>query len=220
MPVSPEGKHPMITIAELWHSRNPQAWEDALQRYWNFIKPTNLELERRMESLDLERMRGLDEKGWYEFLRDEYFRWKYTAPNRYATTTRSLRRYVEENRLDDLYRIKKHLLALDPADIRRGLSLASEIRGLGTAGASGLLALIYPETFATVDQFVVKALREVTELPEAAALAEMNPQSLTFADGVLLIGIMHQKAAENNQWFGTSSWTSRKIDKVLWTYGR
>ena len=91
---------------------------------------------------------------------------------------------------------------------------------LGTAGASGLLSLMYPEHFATIDQFVVKALREVGDPPEANALAEMNPLDLTVTDGVLLIGILGRKAKENNRLFGTSAWIPRKLDKVLWTYGR
>jgi hypothetical protein len=27
----------------------------------------------------------MDALGWYEFSKDEYFRWKYTGPNRYQT---------------------------------------------------------------------------------------------------------------------------------------
>lgn len=208
------------TVAELWDSRDAEAWDHALGRYWDFVKPSNLELERRLESLDREWIRELDEKAWYEFLRDEYFRWKYTAANRYATTTRHLQRYVEESRLDDLYRIKQRLVALEPTDVRRGLSLACEIHGLGPPGASGLLSLLYPETFGTVDQFAVKALRGVPRLAEALAVEKMAPLSLTPADGELLIRIMQRKAAENNKWFGALSWTPRKIDKVLWTYGR
>jgi hypothetical protein len=210
----------MVGISELWCSRDPLVWNEALERYWEFVARANLELERRMESLDLERIRQLDAQGWYDFLLSEYFRWKYTAPNRYASTTRSLRRYKETNALAELKRIKRRLLAFDVTDIRQGLSIAREIKGLGTAGASGLLALMYPETFATVDQFVVKGLREVEDLPEGASLTRMNPEGLSIANGVLLIGIMRRKAFENNQIFHTATWTPRKIDKILWTYGR
>lgn len=48
----------------------------------------------------------------------------------------------------------------------------------------------------------------------------MNQMRLTIKDGVLLIHIMAGKAAENNRMFQTNDWTPRKIDKVLWTYGR
>src|SRR5207244_3516012 len=81
----------MINISELWESPSPQVWEQALGRYWDFVQPANRELEHALDSLDLSRIRRLDARGWYEFLLNEYFRWKYTAPNRYVTTTRSLR---------------------------------------------------------------------------------------------------------------------------------
>jgi hypothetical protein len=195
-------------------------WGRALERYWDFVQPRNLDLEHALDMLDLGRIRRMDARGWYEFLRDEYFRWKYTAPNRYVTTARQLRRYEDEGALELLDRIKVRLLALDRGDAGLALSTACEIRGLGTAGASGLLALMYPEAFGTVDQFAVKALRDVDDLAEEPLLAAMNPDGLNTKDGVLLIGIMRRRAAQNNRLFNTDEWTPRKIDKVLWTYGR
>ncbi len=211
----------MPTIDELWHLNDPQVWSTALARYWDFVQPANLALERSLDRLDPERIRNLDAQGWYDFLRAEYFRWKYTAPNRYATTTQSLSKHAAEpGGLDALDAIKGQLLQLDPTQVRAGLAVALKIGGLGVAGASGLLALMHPAHFGTVDQFVVKALRAVTDLPEAETLATMNPEGLTAADGVKLIAIMAAKAAENNRQFGTAEWTPRKIDQVLWTYGR
>ena len=134
------------------------AWGQALARYWDFVKAPNLALERSLNALDLERIRGLTPQGWYDFLRDEYFRWKYTAPNRYATTTIQLRKHLENCDLEELEAIRQQLLALDPSNVRLALRTAVKIRGLGTAGASGLMALMYPRHIATVEQFVVKAL--------------------------------------------------------------
>ena len=116
--------------------------------------------------------------------------------------------------------IRRRLLALSQQDIRSGLEAACAIRGLGTAGASGLLALMYPNSFGTVDQFAVKALRLIAGLPEGTKLARMNPVGLTISDGVIVIEILRRKAAENNRIFRSEAWTPRKIDKVLWTYGR
>lgn len=211
---------PVISIADLWCSSEPKEWEQALERYWRFVQPRNLELERALDALDVNRLRGLNAHGWYSFLHDEYFRWKYTAPNRYATTTIQLEKYVSGGELAELESLGQQLLNLERNNIRQAITIAKKIRGLGTSGASGLLSLMYPEQFATVDQFVVKALRLVAALPEAAALAKMNPESLSISDGVLLIDILIRKAKENNESFGTSTWTPRKIDMVLWTYGR
>jgi hypothetical protein len=116
--------------------------------------------------------------------------------------------------------LARSLLTLDTEDIRAGLDAAKAIHGLGTAGASGLLALMYPQEFGTVDQFIVKALREVNGLPEVRALARMSPESLTVEDGVLLIRILRRKAAELHLLLRSADWTPRKVDKVLWTYGR
>ena len=88
--------------------------------------------------------------------------------------------------------------------------------GLGPAGASGLLALLFPARFGTVDQFVVGALRRVRCLPERDQLERMKPESLTIAHGVVLIEIMRRKAVSLNELFNTSGWTPRKIDKILW----
>jgi hypothetical protein len=112
------------------------------------------------------------------------------------------------------------LLADAAQDIRVGLSAAKQIRGLGFAGASGLLALMYPHIYGTVDQFVVKALAQIEELPEFSLIDKMRPERIGLDDAVILIRIMQRKAAELNEVFQVSTWTPRRIDKVLWTYGR
>ncbi|WP_321530254.1 TIGR01458 family HAD-type hydrolase [uncultured Desulfuromonas sp.] len=209
-----------ISIADLWYSKDDKDWQDALKRYWQFVQPCNLKLEQSLDGLDLAIVRSLSPQGWYEFLHDEYFRWKYTAPNRYVTTTKQLKTYRRDGEIEELDSIRLKLLSLNGNNIRDGLKTAKTIRGLGTAGASGLLSLMYPDNFATVDQFVVKALRSIPDLPEADALKKMNPENLTVKDGVQLTLILSQKAKDNNRKFGTSFWTPRKIDMILWTFGR
>jgi hypothetical protein len=111
-------------------------------------------------------------------------------------------------------------LTLDTDDTGSALKVACSIRGLGPPGASGLLALMYPHKFGTVDQFVVKALAQIDSLPEAATLRRMKPEGLTIPQGVLITQILRRKAADNNRVLNSDGWTPRKIDKVLWTYGR
>ena len=202
----------------LWESLDPHVWQLALARYWSFVTPENLALERELNDLDVESLRLLDPAGWYDFLHDKYFKWKYTAPNRLATTRKSLRSYVTDGTLDVLYDIKNRLLTLESEDTETSLAIAVEIKGLGTAGASGLMSLMYPQWFATVDQFVVKALRRVPGLPETSTLASMNPESLSQKDGVVLITLLRKKANQVNKRFGTDEWTPRKLDMILWTY--
>src|SRR5215470_3853564 len=88
-------------------------------------------------------------------------------------------------------------LPSDRNDIAAGLAIACEIKGLGPAGGSGLLAVLFPDAFGTADQFVVKALRGVPDLPESSALARMRPAQLTLTDAAILIAIMRRQAAKN-----------------------
>ena len=220
MRVAVQDSRPALNIDDLWRSTDALAWEQALQGYWLFVQPRNLELERALDALDVAKLHELDARGWYDFLHDEYFRWKYTAPNRYATTTRQLKKYIDDAALAELDSIRQEILRLDVGEVYAGLRTAKKVRGLGTAGASGLLSLIYPAHFATVDQFVVKALRLVSGFPEAETLSKMEPQNLSISDGAILIGVLSRKARDNNRVFGVSTWTPRKIDMVLWTYGR
>lgn len=206
-----------IPIKQLWQSGSDRNWRTALDYYWSFVQPRNMALERELDELKVERITSLDPTEWYDFLHDKYFRWKYTAPNRYATTTRQLRKYWDSNQLDRLFDIKQRLLRINVADIAAGLSIAKEIPGLGIAGASGLLSLMYPVHFATVDQFAVKALCQVPGLPESDEISRMRPESLTLKDGIMLIDLMRRKARDNNLAFDTKLWTPRKIDMVLWT---
>ena len=206
----------MNTISNLWNSKFESDWKAALEKYWGFVRPDNVGLEKELNDLKLEKIMELDQDGWYDFLHDSYFRWKYTAPNRYASTTLLLRRYKDSDQLDKLFDIKMRLLNFDISDISVGLLIAKEIHGLGVAGSSGLLSLMYPNDFGTVDQFAVKALCQISNLPESKDLIKMNPDNLTLKNGKDLINIMRGKAKENNAIFGTDYWTPRKIDMILW----
>lgn len=153
---------------------------------------------------------------FYTFLYDTYFVWKYTAKNRLATTRAQLKRHLDHpSKLSD---IQKALFSFERTNIRAGLEIATRIHGLGIAGASGLLSVLFPNHFGTVDQFVVKALLNIRELKDRRQLLRMHPESLTLKDGILLEQILCAKAEELNKAFKTDKWTPRKIDKVLWAY--
>ena len=89
---------------------------------------------------------------------------------------------------------------------------------VGIAGAAGLLAVLFPHAFGTVDQFAVLALQGVKELPESGAVAAMDVTNITLKDAVVLIAIMRRKAEENTAMLHTK-WTPRMVDKVLWALG-
>ena len=207
-------------VRQMWTGNDPDLWRQGLDRYWTFVKPSHLALEREIDQLDAETVKALDPHQWYTFLLEKYFRWKYTAPNRYGSTTKLLRTYELKNELLALHAIKERLFGFDKSNIHQGLSLASSVKGLGTAGASGLLAILFPGHFGTVDQFAVKALAEIPELPERELVQSMHPESLKLDDGVVLIQVMRRKAVELNSVHSTDFWTPRKVDMVLWTCAR
>jgi hypothetical protein len=205
---------------EMWSTNDLDLWQNALSRYWTFVKPPNMALEKEMDELDVETVRKMTPRAWFEFLLEKYFRWKYTAPNRYASTTKILRTYAVNNELASLHAIKERLFVMDRDNIQQCLAVASSIRGLGIAGASGLLAVLFPAQFGTVDQFVVKALAKILDLPEKDLIAAMIPESLKLGDGTVLIRIMRRKTDELNQVPSLVNWTPRKVDMVLWTCAR
>jgi hypothetical protein len=206
-------------IQATWCAGDERLWCEALVAYWSFLNPKLVLIEEDMAALHPGKVEVLDEEGWFEFLLEGYFRWKYTAPNRYATTTSSLKRQVEEIGLGGLLEIRDDILERGACDARGGMEAAGKIGGLGPAGASGLLSLLFPERFGTVDQFVVKFLLMVDGLPEAEAVGAMKPEGLTLKDSLVLLEIMQRKAEELNEAFGSTSWTPRRIDKVMWTLG-
>lgn len=209
-----------ISIQDLWYSQNEAEWKSELDTYWSQVKPKNLELYKEMDKINVKMIRSMSADEWFIFLLEKYYRWKYTAANRYITTTNYLKKYKEENKVEELDNIKIRILAIDKRDTKKLLKIMREIKGLGTAGASGLLSLIYPNYFGTVDQFVVKALKEITNAPELKDIHKINPENITISQGVVLIDIMKTKAENLNNLFKTDFWTPRKIDMTLWTYGR
>lgn len=207
-------------VEQLWHSSDEAAWEHALERYRQYVKPTHVAIESEMEALQPDTVRHLDADQWYDWLLNKYFVWKYTAPNRYATTTGHLKRQAAVYGKQHLLTLRDRVLASGESSIQDALRVATQFKGLGPAGGSGLLALLFPTRFGTVDQFAVRALRKVRSLPEHELLASMNPESLMINDGVVLIGIMQRKANELNQKFVTDRWSPRRVDKILWASER
>lgn len=207
-------------IYTLWNSNDQTAWMHAYRHYFDLLSNSQAALDNRMSNVNYEEIQALTTNDFYSFLYEEYFVWKYTQKNRLATTRKQLERYITENQMFELDYIKYRMFMSNRSNIRECLSVASNIRGLGTAGASGLLAILFPNDFGTVDQFVVKSLLEIDNLAQHKQVAEMNPACLKIDDGVILIDILRKKAQLLNQQFNTTFWTPRKIDMILWSIGR
>lgn len=204
----------------LWNHGSETDWLKALEHYHDLLNAEAQELECYIEKVKAEEIALLPTADFYNFLYNKYFVWKYTQKNRLATTRKSLKKYVDENKMSELSDIQRRLFSAEHSNIEDCLNIATEIRGLGTAGASGLLSILFPDDFGTVDQFVVKALLEVEGFPYAMELAKMKPESLSIKNGTLLIRILREHSEKLNKEFSTDFWTPRKIDMVLWAIGR
>jgi hypothetical protein len=216
-------------ISDLWASRNQKAWSDALAGYWNMPSVVKkLDLERYMDELDPQATKRLDSPEWYAFL-DKYFRWKFDN----GTYLQGRLDNLKSNSRERLFRVKESLFAFGLVNIPGSLGIAQEINGLGPAGASGLLAVLFPKWFGTADKFVVKALRKIESLRERPQVLAMMPvrrnpkgketeDSVNEKEAVLLIDIMRRKATDLNALFSRTDewWTPRKIDKILWASPR
>lgn len=210
----------MDSIKNLWYSGSEQEWQKAFNHYYALIQPEQLAIELQFAHICADSIRKLSAMEFYDFLHNQYFVWKYTAKNRLATTRKSLEKYIANDELAKLEEIQKQLVAVPLHQISPCLEIAAQIRGLGTAGASGLLSILYPEQFGTVDQFVVKRLQEIEHPIYQAELDAIDPMQLTIEDGELLIQIMREKAFELNRKFQSKFWTPKKLDMLLWAYGR
>ena len=202
--------------ADLWHNGTEEMWKAALKSYWDRFNDDQYRLEKEIDSIKLSDVASLSVYEFYDFLYQQYYPWKFTNKLFLSRNRKHLEKYLFDNEIDRLARIQKRLLNLDFADIKECLAVASSIHGLGTAGASGLLSILYPEQFGTVDKFVVYSLLKIDGLQEKDTISGMNPEALTLNNGVALIELMRHKADELNKRFNTNYWTPRKIDMVLW----
>jgi hypothetical protein len=207
-------------IGDLWQSRDQLEWCTALDAYWTIPSvKKNRAVEEELDGLDPNEIKAFDAREWYDFLKNKYYPWKFAEY--LSLRLLDLRRYEQENRLGELLSIKQSLFTIDLTNIREGLVTAKRIHGLGWIAASGLLAVLFPASFGTVDQMVIKALCEIKSLPERDEVLEMKARldaelELKRSHAELLIEIMRRKATELNNAFGTHDWTPRKIDKILW----
>lgn len=211
-----------MDVNKLWYSNDENEWKCALTNYMGTIRRfKQKQIEKEFQTLKSDDVRKMSPQEFYVFLRDKYFVWKYTSY--LSIRLKELNWHDNTTGLAALGRIHKELFAeLDSEqdNISRLIEIASQIHGLGPAGASGLISVMFPEKFGTIDQYAVKALQRVDKLPEHKKLMQMNPPSLTAEDGVILIKIYRRKAAELNAKFGTDFWSPRLIDQILWCIGR
>lgn len=204
---------------EFWESNEEKEWKEKEKLYFEMVDESNRCLENKFDTFNVDVIWEWSAKSFYNFLHDEFFVWKYTAKNRLSTTRKKLKE-VSKSELSFLLKVLKmfndelkEMNGYDSNMIKIGLEFVTMIPGLGMAGASGLLSIMFPNYYGTVDQFVVKSLEEASIETNVK-----NPQSIQLNEAIFLEKIMYEKAGELNRQNNSDYWTSRKIDKVLWAH--
>lgn len=204
-----------MKINEIWNSKEISVWKDALAEATEETGRDD-SIETKMSKLNVEYIQHLPVEDFYSFLHDDYFLWKYTAKNRLASTRKQLKKHEKD--MDELREIQNGLFSFDLSKIRLGLQAAGEIYGLGVAGASGLLALLFPSYFGTVDEMVIRALLTCDEYRDDTTIKAINPQAIKRKDAVYLIEQFKKKAHELNALSNEYCWRPRDIDVILWHF--
>ena len=204
----------MLTISELWNSTWEKDWSQALCHYWEIIekRPREIkEIEKEMDSLDANQVEEHGPKEWYDFLHDKYFLWKYGQTEAMRENRETLQKSIETpGGLERLTSIKEKIFTFDRDDIREGLRIVSKISGISIVAGSGLLAVIFPRYYATIDKLLILAMKRIEEYRNDSMILSMNPSRVSEDDGVLLITMLRDKAKNLNAAFSTDNWTPRK----------
>ncbi|GAB6161212.1 hypothetical protein JCM12298_03710 [Desulfothermus naphthae] len=152
----------------------------------------NIPLELELFRICLDDLKAMSPCEWYDFLLNKYFLWKYTNGKIRSYLTKQFESAYFNNKTS-LDKIKKEILVIDPLEIRESIATVLKIKGIGVGGATGLLSLIFPKYFGTLDQFLVIALQNIS-----SSLQNINPNNLNLDDAVRLTKILRKISSSLN----------------------
>lgn len=212
-----------VDISWLWASGTEEKWNLSLSEYYTHLSDHQKNLEDELSRIALSTVRGMSGEDFYSFLYEKYYPWKFTDRRILSRRLSDLKLYANEQGREELLRVKEKMFRLYdfcPDDTELLLCVVTKIRGLGVAAGSGLLSILFPQSYGTLDQFLVKSLLCIENLPEYQDISAIrHPENLKPMEGVFLEDILRRKADELNKRFGLSGqWTPRKIDMVLWAH--
>jgi hypothetical protein len=209
----------MANIQDVWISEKESVWCAQIDAYWKRVEDQKKKtLEEEMDKLDPQLIRDSTDVAWRDFLANKYIPWKHTPGRFYKSIQRKfIARYAGQEQQSLLSTIKSRIFACDPGATGELLGIVDEIYQFGIPSASGLLSLLFPSRFGTVDKFAIESLQRIEEFKGDILIQGFMPKSISLDDAVRAISIMRVKAGENNKLFGTTFWTARRIDMVLWS---
>jgi len=208
----------MVSIQDVWTSQENSVWCAQIDAYWKHVEAQGKKaLEEEMSNLSSQIVRDYGDQGWRDFLAMKYISWKHQpGPFWRSIQTKFLARYAPEEQQALLGTIKRRVFACDPEKTRELLEAVDEIYQFGVPSASGLLSLLFPSYFGTVDRFAIQFLQRIEELKDNTKIQRIKPKNISLDDAVQAISIMRVQAAKNNHLFRTDYWTARRIDMILY----
>jgi len=210
-------------IIRLWNSTDEADWiRTATYDYMQQVlhhNPNNGNLENYMDNLNVEPVLANSES-FFTFLHDRLFPWKFSQGNileanlNRLNAMNAVNREYAYNRMRELCHSLNGLCTNDiyQSDlIYNALSIHNYIDGMGVACASGMLSVMFPRLFGTVDRFVRISLCAAGIMEPTA-----NPEcDIDIDEAVRMENIMIGKSLS----FENENITPRVIDKALWTMG-
>src|SRR5258708_7915240 len=158
----------MTSIRDVWTSEDKSVWSSQIQAYWKYIeKQRKTSLEEEMGNLKWRLIAEATDDAWREFLAIKYIPWKHQpSPFWQSIQSKFLARYAAKEQQVLLAGIKRRIFAYGPEKTRELLSVVDEIYQFGIPSASGLLSLLFPSYFGTVDRFAVQSLQRIEEFKD------------------------------------------------------
>lgn len=208
----------MVSIQDVWTSEENSVWCAQIDAYWKYIEAQGKKaLEEEMANLNSQLISDSTDGAWRDFLANKYIPWKH-SPGRFwrSMQKKFIARYAVQEQQTLLSTVKSRIFACNRGMTKELLDIVDEIYQFGIPSASGLLSLLFPSHFGTVDRFAIESLQRIEEFKGDIEIQRIKPKSISLNDAVHAISIMRVKALENNKLFGTDYWTARRIDMVLY----
>lgn len=221
-----------ISSEDLWESQDPYVWDRCLKAYWDVRSVrNNLAIEQEMDVVAncRQTLFDADARSWYRFLYDKYRPWKLKSQAKFFTDLQDKFQKRYDGARGELDALKWKLLRADKTDLTGCLQIVTLIEGFRIPTGSGLLAVLFPESFGTVDKLILRAFLTIPSVNSKYRLdawthnddeyfskgSKTDPKRYELASR--LIALFTQKATENNRLVGTAHWTPRKVEMALWT---
>ena len=234
---SPEGGYIMgqqgseTALVSLWRSNEVSAWRDALAKYWNH-RPVrrNIDVERHMDRLTPEDRDVILASGaaLVDFLEHWYYSWKFFSIAPYDIPKHQAKVRAEYATNPAKYdAIARSLGSLNPDNVEQCLTYVASrsIPGLQISAGSGVLAVLYPTWFGTVDQHTLRALQTLDgdgaewlrrHIPGPETFFPANNNDLGRHAAKLMTQLYRQKSQELAQLDEETGWTPRRVEMVCY----